>query len=227
VKTEFAVLRDSLEALAQVGLRATGARSFAFIARTGIKETGAARSAAEAPDTLEYLLRTDGATAASVTFTFGSDREATRARPRLDRIAATMQSIWTAAAADRYADLVERVANLEARLVDSKIADRVRGYLADGIDSDPSEAIARHVETVLRPTRARVLLEQVASELEEEIEERRLVGQAKRIIQARDSVSEEQAYTELRLRSRKSRKPLKDIARLVVENRQSVEGLGI
>jgi AmiR/NasT family two-component response regulator len=138
-----------------------------------------------------------------------------------------MQSIWTAAAADRYADLVERVANLEARLVDSKIADRVRGYLADGIDSDPSEAIARHVETVLRPTRARVLLEQVASELEEEIEERRLVGQAKRIIQARDSVSEEQAYTELRLRSRKSRKPLKDIARLVIEKRQSVEGVRI
>jgi AmiR/NasT family two-component response regulator len=70
------------------------------------------------------------------------------------------------------------------------------------------------------------MLEQVLSELEEEIEERRIVGRAKRIMQARDSVSEEQAYIELRLRSRKSRKPLKDVARQVIENRQLVKGTG-
>jgi hypothetical protein len=133
-----------------------------------------------------------------------------------------MQTIGTTAAVDRYMLLVERLADLEARLMDSKIADRVQGYLADETDSDPSEAIARHVETVLRPTRTRVLLEQTLSELQEEIEERRIVGQAKRIMQANDSVSEEQAHIELRLRSRKSRKPLKDVARQVIENRQFV-----
>jgi hypothetical protein len=146
--------------------------------------------------------------------------------PQRDRIAATMQTIRVAAAEDRYLRLVERLADLEARLMDSKIADRVRGYLADETDSDPSEAIARHVETVLRPTRTRIVLEQALSELEEEIEERRLVGQAKRIMQASDSVSEEEAHIELRLRSRKSRKPLKDVARQVIEDRRLVKGIG-
>jgi len=212
MRPQFAAFQNSLEALAEVALRATGARSFAFLERS------AARPAAGASALVEYPLRTNGA----VAFTFGSDGEALRARPRLDRIAAIMQTIGTTAAVDRYMLLVERLADLEARLMDSKIADRVQGYLADETDSDPSEAIARHVETVLRPTRTRVLLEQTLSELQEEIEERRIVGQAKRIMQANDSVSEEQAHIELRLRSRKSRKPLKDVARQVIENRQFV-----
>jgi hypothetical protein len=220
VKTEFTAFRNSLEALAQVGLRATGARSFAF-------NEGSASRSGGASAIVEYILQTAGATAASVAFTFGSDREAMRARPRLDRIAATMQAIWTAAATDRYADLVRRLADLEARLIDSKIADRVQGYLAVKLDSDPVEAIARHVDTVLRPTRTRVLLEQVASELEDEIEERRLVSQAKKILQAVHFVSEEQAHIELRLRSRQSRKPLKEVARQVIEHRLSVNGMGV
>ena len=141
-------------------------------------------------------------------------------RPRLDRIAAAMQAIRTAATEaageDGYAHLVERLAELEVRLKDSKIADRVRGYLEDQTDADPTEAIVRHVDAVLRPTRTRILLEQALSELEEELEERRLVAQAKGILQARDLVSEGQAHSELRLRSRRLRKPLKDVARQVI-----------
>ena len=170
MRPEFAAFQNSLEALAQVALRTTGAQR--------------------------------------------------------DRIAATMQAIGAAAAEDRYSRLVERLAELEARLMDSKIADRVRGYLTDETASEPSEAIARHVETVLRPTRTRIMLEQALSELEEEIEERRLVGEAKQIMQASDSVSEEQAHIELRLRSRKSRKPLKDVARQLIESRRLVKGIG-
>jgi hypothetical protein len=146
--------------------------------------------------------------------------------PQRFAIAAAMRAIRTAAAADRYAHLVERLADLEAQLLDSKIADRVRGYLADETGDDPSEAIAQHVETVLRPTRTRIMLEQALSELEDEIEERRVVGEAKRIMQARDSVSEEQAHIELRHRSRRLRMPLKDVARQVIEDRQSVKGIG-
>ena len=145
--------------------------------------------------------------------------------PQTLAIAIAMQAIRNAAAADPYAHLVERLADLESQLLDSKIADRVRGYLADETGSDPTEAIARHVETVLRPTRTRIMLERALSELEEEIEERRLVAQAKGILQASDLVSEEQAHLELRLRSRRLRKPLKDIARQVIENRQLVKGI--
>jgi hypothetical protein len=204
MRPEFAPFQNSFEALGQIALRATGARSFAFTAR----------SDAGTPATVEYAVRVDCA----IAFTFLSDGEAVRAKPRLDRIAAAMQAICTTAGANPYEPLVERLADLEAQLMDSKIADRVRGYLADETDADPTEAIARHVETVLRPTRTRLLLEQALSELEEEIEERRLVAQAKSILQARDSVSEEQAHIELRVRSRRSRKPLKDVARQVIEN---------
>jgi hypothetical protein len=144
--------------------------------------------------------------------------------PQTIAIATAMQAIRTAAAIDPYAHLVERLADLEAQLMDSKIADRVRGYLADETGSGPVEAIARHVETVLRPTRTRIMLEQASSEMEDEIEERRLVAQAKGILQASNLVSEEQAHMELRLRSRRLRKPLKDIARQVIEDRQLVKG---
>ena len=211
---EFATFRNSLEALAQVALRATGARSFAFL------EECADRPAAGAA-LVEYALRTNTA----VVFTFDSEGEVLRARPRLDRIAAAMRAILAEAAADRYASLAGRLSDLEARLMDSKIADRVRGYLADETDSGPVEAISRHVETVLRPTRTRIMLEQALSELEEEIEERRLVARAKGILQATDLVSEEQAHMELRQRSRRLRKPLKDVARQVIENRQLVKGI--
>jgi len=169
---------------------------------------------------VEYPLRAGSA----IVFTFGSDGEARRAGPLLDRIVAAMLAIGEEAVADRYASLASRVSDLQARLTDSKIADRVRGYLNDATNSDPTEAIIRHVETVLRPARSRVLLEQALSELEAEIEERELVGKAKQILRAVYSVSEEQAHIELRLRSRKSRKPLKEVALQVIEDPRLLKG---
>ena len=169
---------------------------------------------------VEYPLRTNSA----VAFGFASDGEALRARLRLDRIAATMQAICTAAEVSRYAHLVDRVSALEARLMDSKIADRVRGLLTSETNSEATEAIARHVDSVLRPTPTSLFLEQVVVELEDEIEERRLVAQAKQVLQALDGLSEEQAHHRLRLRSRKSRRPLRDIAKQVIDNQYFLNG---
>jgi len=213
VSIEFATFRNSLEALAQVALRATGARRFAFL------EGGAARPAAGGA-LMEYALRANSA----VVFTFDSEGEALRARPRLDRIAVAMRAILAEAAADRYTNLAGRLSDLEARLMDSKIADRVRGFLTDDINSGSVEDIGRHVETVLRPARTRIMLEQALTELEDEIEERELVARAKRILQAHYSVSEEQAHIELRLRSRKSRTPLKDVAQRIIEDQHLPKG---
>jgi predicted Zn-dependent peptidase len=193
--------------MAQAAVRATGAQSFAFI-ETG----GAAWNDATAPGLVEYPLRENSA----IVFTFGNDAESKRAKPLLDRIVAAMLAIGEEAAADRYASLASRLSDLQARLTDSKIADRVRGYLTDETNSDPTEAIVRHVETVLRPARSRVLLEQALSELEDEIEEREVVDKAKQLLRAVYSVSEEQAHIELRLRSRKSRTPLKEVAQQVI-----------
>ena len=74
-------------------------------------------------------------------------------------------------------------------MTENRQSEARQGGPSVAIDPDPSEAIARHVVTVLHPARMRALLEQALSELEEEIEERLLVGRAKRIMQARDSVS--------------------------------------
>jgi AmiR/NasT family two-component response regulator len=76
----------------------------------------------------------------------------------------------------------------------------------------------------LRPSHARLSLEQVLTELEEEMEERRLVAEAKRCLQTKRGITEEQAHAELRTVSRKSRKKLKDVALQIIDLQQIHEG---
>lgn len=231
--------QNSLEVLAQVALRTTGAQGYAFFQKSRATDSwillaggGAvipaalpqARPDGSVPALVAYPLRTDGVLSASLAFALPNEAETLQAKPQLDQIAATVQRIWAAAATERYAELVDRVADLEARLMDSKIADRARGLLTNETNSDPAEAIARHVDGVLRPTQTRRILEQVLSEMEEEIEERRLVGEAKQILQALHRVSEEQAHTRLRLLSRQSRKRLKEVAQQVIEEQHLLKG---
>jgi AmiR/NasT family two-component response regulator len=229
-RPEVKPFQNSLEALAQIACHGSGAEGYAFFQRnsgTGSLTRVAGGSAVipesrpdGAPAFIEYALGSDGVASGSLVFSFSSDAHAQQARAQLDRIAATIRTIWAASATENYADLVGRVADLETRLMDSKIADRARGLLTAEAGSDPAEAIARHVDGVLRPTPTRRILEQVLSELEEEIEERRLVAEAKQILQHLHQVSEEQAHTQLRLRSRKSRTRLKLVARQVIEEQR-------
>jgi ANTAR domain len=228
--------QNSLETLAQIALRETGAQGYAFFERSNV--TGSlirlagggviipeVRPPARTPALVEYPLRINEVINASVAFAFGADAEAAQSRPQLDRIAATVQTIWAAAgAAERYADLIDRVANLETQLMDSKISDRARGFLTNRAHSDAAAAIARHVDGVLRPTQTRRMLEQVLSELEQEIEERQLAAQAKQILQTLHGISEEQAHAQLRLVSRKSRRRLKDVAQQVIGEQHPLNG---
>jgi len=225
---ETKAFRNSLETLAQIALRETGAQGYAFFERSSdsgsliLLAGGGAVIPQVAPPTrtralVEYPLRTNETINASVAFAFGKESEAEQSRPHLDRIAATVQTIWAAAAAaERYSDLIDRVADLETRLMDSKIADRARGLLTNRADSDPATVLARHVDGVLRPTPTRRMLEQILSELEQEVEERQLAARAKQILQTLHGISEEQAHAQLRLVSRKSRKRLKDVAQQVI-----------
>ncbi len=223
--------RNSLAALAQVALHTAGAQGYMFFQKTGagdmiVLSAGGGvipqlNSTGEERTSLEYPLFTDGDFTAAVAFAFLSGAEARRACPRLDAIAASIQRIWAAAQKEPYAPLIDRVAHLEARLIDSKVADRAKGLLTGEPHPGLADAIARHVDGVLRPTQTRRILEQALSDLQDEIEERRVVAEAKEIIQATCRVSEEQAHTRLRLLSRKSRKRLKDVAQQVIEGQQS------
>jgi hypothetical protein len=155
-------------------------------------------------------------------FAFHDDAHLREVRPQLDRIAGTIEAVWRAAhAVEEYSQLANHVTELETSLMDAKIADRTLGFLVTR-GHDPIEGIVRHVEGVLRETPTRRTLQQISQELEEEVEERRLVGRAKLILQKAQKMSEEEAHAHLRVVSRKSRRRLKDVAREVIDQ-HSVE----
>jgi hypothetical protein len=161
-----------------------------------------------------YRLGADGVLA----FVFQDENRSRQVRTELDRIAASIEAVWIAAQnAGRYSELASEVADLEVRLMDSKIADRVRGFLSNRGETSLVDTISRHVEGVLRPASTGRVLEQLTKELEEEVEERRVTNRAKAILQSMHGMSEEQAHIYLRQTSRKTRKKLKDVAADLIE----------
>jgi hypothetical protein len=217
--------RESLEALAQLALQETGALGFAYFAQDTSSSHPTRLAGGGSADfdfnaIVQYSLGQHGDREESVAFAFPSADSAAAARIRLDRIADAIRLLWSAGPVDAYRNLFQRLAGIEMQLIDSKIADRARGLLSANANDDPSDAIARHVEGVLRPSQARITLEHALAELEEEMEERKLMTEAKRILQMRRGLSEEQAHAELRLVSRKSRKRLKEVALQVIGRQQ-------
>jgi AmiR/NasT family two-component response regulator len=66
---------------------------------------------------------------------------------------------------------------------------------------------------------SRRALEKIVQELEDQLEERRVEALAKGILQGASGMTEEQAHAHLRTLSRRSRKPLKDVALDLIQNR--------
>ncbi len=226
--------QNSLAALAQVAQREAGAEGYAFFRRTGEPVALFRQQAGGAPIQEETVLASlSGAEGSQVAIYLLGEGEGLFAlifsgigkRSAPGRILEAIGSVWSAAQkAWQYSQLASEVADLETRLMDSKIADRVVGLtggLAGGVagdfDAGSIEAISRHVEGVLRPPPARRVLEQLSRELEEEVEERRLTNRAKTILRNLHGMSEEQAHMHLRQLSRRSRRPLREIAVEVIE----------
>jgi hypothetical protein len=219
--------QNSLAALAQVALRETGADGYAFFRQTPDSRTPVRCDASgigigeeaifgESASVAKYKMGSDG----MLVFAFRDQARLEKARPGLDLIAPSIEAVWSAAqTAGRYSELANEVADLEVRLMDSKIADRVRGFLGnEGGEGSPFHAIAHHVEGVLRPASTARTLEQLSKNLEDEVEERRLTNRAKAILKSVHGMSEEQAHTHLRQISRKTRRKLKDVARDMIES---------
>ncbi len=227
-KTRPKPFQQSLSALAQVATRETGAEGYAFFRRhaeTSVlvrQEADGATIPEEAiggqntdPVIAAYSLGTDGI----VAFTFRDGSESRLARTRLDGFVPAIEAVWTAAGnAWQNSLLASQIADLEARLMDSKIADRVRGFLKTGGDPNALDAIARHVDGVLRPAPTRRILEQLSRELEEAVEERRLTNRAKAILQIQHGMSEDEAHMHLRQTSRRSRKKLREVAADLIDS---------
>jgi hypothetical protein len=214
--------QNSLSALARVAMREAGADGYAFFHKAAgaigfVPQDASGDAIVEEnfinPLFVTYSLGADGVLA----FVFHNQARLREARPQLARIARTIEAVWQAAhAVEQYSQLANHVAELETSLMDAKIADRTLGFLVTP-SPDPIEAIARHVDGVLRETSTRRALQQILRELEEEVEERRLMGRAKAILQKSQEMSEEEAHAHLRLVSRKSRRRVKDVARDVIQ----------
>ncbi len=221
---------NSLSALAQVAVRESGAKGYALFRKDAgssavirIVAEGAAISAPDIADGLKNIAVYEMAASGLLAVAFEDEARLHEARPRLERIASAIQTVWKAAQESaEYSELASQVADLESRLMDSKIADRVRGLLSQYQNNSRSnsgavDTIEKHVEGVLRPPSAKRLLRQLAHELEEEVEERRLTNRAKAILRSVHGMSEEQAHEHLRRASRQSRRKLKDIATDLIE----------
>jgi hypothetical protein len=210
----------SLHQLALLAAREAGADGFAIygVAPDGQREVKLSWGAL-GPESVSFPLDAGEEASCVLTFTFRSQAILPGVRPVLERMAAVIEDVWRLSLRPvAYARQAARVAELETALVDSKIADRARGMLANGTPPPGAvDTIVRHVESVLRPGPLETVLGQLTREIEQEIAERELASRAKAVLQSRYGMSEDQAHTHLRLVSRKSRKRLRDVARDLLE----------
>jgi hypothetical protein len=161
-----------------------------------------------------FPLRVGGERTGVLAFGFEGHALTLAAKSRLCRVAAAIEQVWQLAGASKnLAGLATRIAELETELADAKIATRARGFLENpGGRHDVVDTVARHVQNVLRPFESSALLEKRRQELEAELEERTLTTKAKSVLQAAEGLSEDAAHLRLRLLSRKTRRPLRDVA---------------
>jgi AmiR/NasT family two-component response regulator len=79
--------------------------------------------------------------------------------------------------------------------------------------------MALDVESVLRTRRFEAMLDQFAGDLEDQLEERKIIAEAKDLLQATQGITEEEAYSQLRLNSRRSRRRIFEVAHQLVKAR--------
>src|SRR5436309_7281491 len=172
------LLQESLRAIAELAVRETGAAGYTvFEDRGGAPVPFSDVDGQTALPVLAYRLGSTGVAA----FSFHDSAALESVRSRVDRAAEILNSIWEASAPlENYTTIAERLAELETRLLDAKIADRARGLLQEAAPRrDAIEEIARHVSGVLRPSSAREIIAGLVKDLEKEIDERNLATRAK------------------------------------------------
>ncbi|MBV8728432.1 MAG: ANTAR domain-containing protein [Acidobacteriia bacterium] len=170
-----------------------------------------------------FGLRVQTREVGSVAFVFRAPTIPVNAVAVLERVARTLESIWSLyAAPQRALELVARIARQQAELADLKIADRAHGFLVHP-EPGAGETIALHVEAVLRTRHFEALLEQSARELEDQIEERKVIREAKHFLQAAHGLTEEEAHAQLRLSSRRSRRRLAEVANQLIQGQYAAQ----
>jgi BMFP domain-containing protein YqiC len=219
---------QSLHPLAYLAMRESGAEGFVIYAidpGSGVRVERCS-GGLKVPDTGEggfrtfsFPLRIHGEVTGRLVFGFFGKSILPYSQIVLGRMITGIEAVWSLLERqNRYASLAARIGALEAELADSKIADRTLGLL-ERTSSSPEDltAVVEHVESVLRARQSGSTLEQMVRELEEELDERKLAARAKAVLQNEHGMSEEQAHLHLRITSRRSRRPVREIARELLE----------
>lgn len=172
---------------------------------------------------VRFPLQVQNRNVGSVAFVFRVPVISSQAMRSLKRLARTLESIWSLyAPPDRTMDLVTRISRQQAELADLKIADRAHGFLTHP-EPDAGETMAMHVECVVRARRFEALLDQFAHELEDQIEERKVITRAKNLLQSTHGITEEEAHAQLRLSSRRSRRRLVEVAHQLIKGQHDTQ----
>jgi len=120
---------------------------------------------------------------------------------------------------------VARIVELECALADQKITERARGLSAQPHVAGRSALLHDHITRVLDAPQLAHRLSAYAEETQNRVQARRLVTQAKHLLQRTSGLSEEEAYLVLREQSRRTRTPLPVIAQDLIDGRAFIPGL--
>ncbi len=218
--------RESLQPLAALATREAGADGYALFRRAadgsltcingcGIRITEEMLSSSAGLTVTCFPLHSGEQVTGLLAFGFEGSGITITAKARLSRMAVAIEHVWRlTGASEKLVHLAARLGELEAELADSKIATRTRGFLQNphGDGRDLVDTVARHVESVLKPSESHEMVEQRTRLLEAELEERSITAQAKALLQVTDGLSEEAAHLQLRMLSRKTRRPIREVA---------------
>lgn len=218
-------LRQTSILLARFAAQATGARAYSLCQskRGGVR--GKRSSLAR------YAIRMGDAQVATLEFAFDDNPIPQQKLALLDQMAAAIEAVQ--ALPHSTAIMAARAVSLDVELAELKISERTQGLLAEQIGAEEAvEAIVRHVRQVLDHRQLGVVFDQLLPYLEERVADRKLLVQAKSLLQDRHGLSEEQAYVLLRNRSRSSRKRLREVAQETISQSnhwltEKREGVGV
>lgn len=198
----YGLYRLDLRSGALIRLQACGAR----VAELGLSE--------ELLSGVSLFARVKGLETHVLTFVFRSCAISEDVAGILSQIAGVVESLLGLSLyEERAASLARRAAESEAELICAKIRDRARGLAQNPSPKGVgTETLARFSETLIQHQETSAFLHRLAAEREEALQERRLTSQAKAVLESVYGMSEDQAHHHLRLASRKSRRPLREVA---------------
>lgn len=166
---------------------------------------------------ISYPIRLESSLLGTLAFGFQGDAAPEERVAVLDRLARVIERVYSLP--HTTARLFHKINRVEAELAASKITLRAQGLLGAAPVCETIERIdliEQQVENMLRTWRLKQILEDFLKKTEEKLSKRKLTSQAKTLLQEAYGLSEEEAYHFLRISSRRTQRPVREIAQELI-----------